>query len=147
VLTADASISFGGNNVITEDNILVPNNMGVMKTVIINPSRQNMNTNSTSKKIQRRDIFEEGHSSQGSMTGSSQVFNPNTQGGRQIYVEKRIERMELGDRSGGDEVTKDQESDSESEDSDYLPCSDDGGEDDETLHLRKFAKHYKDFFC
>jgi hypothetical protein len=24
-----------------------------------------------------------------------------------------------------------------------VPCSDDSGEDDETMHLRKFAKQYK----
>jgi rubrerythrin len=36
-----------------------------------------------------------------------------------------------------------EESDSDSDDSDYVPCSDDSGEDEETVHLRKFVKMYK----
>jgi hypothetical protein len=140
VLTADGSISFSGNNVITEDNILVPNNMGVMKTVIINPSKQNMNTNSTSKKNQRRDIFEEGQSSQGAMTGSSEVFNPNTQGGGQIYVEKRIVRTELGDQKGEMKLQRIKNLTVSRKIQIMWHVQ---MEDDETLHLRKFAKQYK----
>jgi hypothetical protein len=44
---------------------------------------------------------------------------------------------------GRGEVAKDQESDNESEDLDYVPCSDDSRENDETVLLRKFVKKYK----
>jgi hypothetical protein len=71
------------------------------------------------------------------------VFNPNSQGGTKIYVQTTIATSELGDQSGGAKAAEHQESDSDSEDSDYVPCSDDGGKDDETMHLRKFAKQYK----
>jgi hypothetical protein len=56
---------------------------------------------------------------------------------------KKIGRTDLGERSGRAEIREHQEYDSESKDSDYMPCSDDSGEDDKTVRLRKFAKQYK----
>jgi hypothetical protein len=63
------------------------------------------------------------------LTGISQVFNPNSQGRIQGYFQE--------DQSGR------AESDSDSDDSDYVLPSDDSGEDDETVHLRTFAKMCK----
>ncbi|XP_051214910.1 uncharacterized protein [Lolium perenne] len=133
VLIADES------NVIGEENILVPVVARVINSVVTSPAKTNMNRNSTSNSFQRSDKFGQGKSSQGvfsqgAMTSSSQVLNPNTQGGSQGHL--------LADHSGMADIVGG-EYDSDSDDSDYVLPSDDSGEDDKTVQLRKFARMYK----
>lgn len=127
------------SNVIGEENILVPVVARVINSVVTSPAKKNMTRSSTSNSFQRSDKFGQGKSSQGvfsrgAMTSSSQVFNPNTQGGSQGHL--------LADHSGMADIVGG-EYDSDSDDSDYVLPSDDSGEDDETVQLRKFARMYK----
>jgi hypothetical protein len=72
------------------------------------------------------------------MIGSSQIINHGSQSATQAIV--------CGTRigeAGSKPVTTEEPDDLDSEDDDYVPHSDDSGEDDEAMELRKFAKEYK----
>jgi hypothetical protein len=76
--------------------------------------------------------------SQDGMIGSSQIMNHGSQSATQAIV--------CGTRigeAGSKPVTTEEPDDLDSEDDDYVPHSDDSGEDDEAMELRKFAKEYK----
>ena len=123
--------------VITADDYIgLHDDIGAICSVIRSPAKLNMHRISTAAEFQRREGFESGQSSQGAMTGSSQVLNPNSQ----AHIQTKFDRAE---KTGRAVVVEVEDSDSDSEDSDYVPASDDSGEDDETVQLRKFAKLYK----
>uniref|UniRef100_A0ACD5YBS1 Uncharacterized protein n=1 Tax=Avena sativa TaxID=4498 RepID=A0ACD5YBS1_AVESA len=78
------------------------------------------------------------------VTCSSQVFNPGSQCGTQNIVQK-VSVSTGAVEAQGSEVGHSNISDSESEDSDYVPIdlTDDSGEDDEAIDLRKHARQYR----
>lgn len=78
------------------------------------------------------------------ITGSSQVFNPGSQCGTQDIVQK-VSVSTGAAETKGSEVGHTNNSESESEDSDYVPIdlTDDSGEDDEAIELRTHARQYK----
>jgi hypothetical protein len=80
---------------------------------------------------------------QGAVTGISQVLNSSPQGISRGDVQRRIPVAKVADRIDTVEVVEYAKSGSDSEDSEYVPRSDDSGEDDETMQLRKFANMYK----
>ncbi|KAM0897557.1 hypothetical protein ACQ4PT_022498 [Festuca glaucescens] len=79
------------------------------------------------------------------ITGSSQVFNPGSQRGTQDIVQNVSVATTGGTEAQHAEVGPSNNSESESEDSDYVPIdlTDDSGEDDEAVELRRHARQYK----